>query len=446
MPVERTSRRAWLVWITAVVIYAAAVFHRTSLGVAGMAASQRFDIGPAALSVFTVLQVAVYSAMQIPTGVLVDRFGARRTLIAAAILLGMGQVLFAVADDFPLALVARAVLGVGDAITWVSVLRLVAAHFPARRYALVVSLSAAIGALGNFISTVPLTALLQNVGWTATFLVAGVATTIYAVFAAQRLHDGPTATASPETRVAPEGLCAQIGQCWRTPGTRLGFWLHFSHNAVPVTLGLLWGMPYLVQAQGLSVSQAGSLLGLLVVGSVVSGPIIGAVTARRPEHRTPFAVTLLALATVLWTTLVAWPGGHPPVAMLVVVFGLLSLGSPTAGIGFSLAKDYSSPQQMGTSTGVVNLGGFLATAIAASSVGILLQLSGGDTAPHAFRIALLAISALLVLGGWRSVIWWRRTRAEVFAAQARGEAVPVRLRARRWDIQPTDIKPALQPA
>jgi MFS family permease len=444
VPVERTSRRAWLVWVTAIVIYAAAVFHRTSLGVAGMAASQRFDIGPAALSIFTVLQVVVYSAMQIPTGVLVDRIGPRRTLVAAAILLGLGQALFAIAADFPLALLARAVLGIGDAMTWVSVLRLVAVHFPARRYALVVSLSAAIGAFGNFISTVPLTELLRDVGWTTTFFVAGAATTVYAVFAARRLHDGPAATPQadpPATSPAPENLRTQVGRSWQIPGTRLGFWLHFSGNAVPITLGLLWGMPYLVQAQGLSVSQAGSLLGLLVIGSVVGGPIIGAITGRRPEHRMPLAVTFLALAVVLWTAVVAWPGGHPPLTMLVVVFGLLSLGGPTAGIGFSLARDYTPPQHVGTATGVVNLGGFTATTIAASSVGVLLQLTAGDTAPHAYRIALLAVCALLALGKWRTLIWWRRARAEVFAAEARGEDVPVRLRARRWDIRP-ELQPA----
>ena len=132
---SRQTRRALTIWAIAVLVYLAAVFHRTSLGVASIEASARFGLGPAALGTFTVLQVGVYALMQIPTGLLVDRYGPRRVLTVAALLMGLGQLLFAFATSYPLGLLARAVLGVGDAMTFVSVLRLVAAHFPARRYA-----------------------------------------------------------------------------------------------------------------------------------------------------------------------------------------------------------------------------------------------------------------------------------------------------------------------
>ncbi|MCA1655349.1 MAG: MFS transporter, partial [Pseudonocardiaceae bacterium] len=136
------TRRAVLIWVTAVGVYLAAVFHRTSLGVASLEAGVRFEVGPGALGTFTVLQIGVYALMQVPTGMLVDRFGTRRVLAVAALLMGLGQLLFAFATPYPLGLLARAVLGVGDAMTFVSVLRLVAAHFPARRYAAVASCTA----------------------------------------------------------------------------------------------------------------------------------------------------------------------------------------------------------------------------------------------------------------------------------------------------------------
>ncbi|MET1073782.1 MAG: MFS transporter, partial [Umezawaea sp.] len=104
MPVDRATKQAWLIWTTAIVIYIAALFHRTSLGVAGLEASERFGVGPAALGTFTVFQIGLYALMQIPTGLLVDRFGPRRVLTAAALLMGVGQVLFAIADSYPLGL------------------------------------------------------------------------------------------------------------------------------------------------------------------------------------------------------------------------------------------------------------------------------------------------------------------------------------------------------
>ena len=79
----RGGRRALVVWLTAVSVYFLAIFHRSSLGVAGIAATERFDITASQLSTFTVLQLLVYAGMQIPVGVLLDRFGPQRLLIAA---------------------------------------------------------------------------------------------------------------------------------------------------------------------------------------------------------------------------------------------------------------------------------------------------------------------------------------------------------------------------
>jgi MFS family permease len=427
-----------IIWVTAVLVYMAAVFHRTSLGVASLEASQRFGLGPAALGTFTVLQVGVYALMQVPTGMLVDRYGPRRVLTVAAALMGLGQLLFAFATSYPLGLLARAVLGVGDAMTFVSVLRLVAAHFPARRYAVLAAFTAALGSLGNLLSTMPLTLLLTNVGWTATFAVAGAATALYSVVLLLRVRDNPIGSV-PEPVDRTESLrtvLAQVSTAWRTPGTRLGFWAHFSTMFAPAMLGLLWGYPYLVQAQGLSAATAGLLLSLLVVGAVVGGPTVGAVISRHPEWRTPMVVGYLVVALGVWAVLLGWPGGQVPLWLLVSGFGFLSLGGPASTIGFALARDYNPLRRVGTATGVVNVGGFVAITVSALAVGVLLDLAEPLAPATAFRIAFLSVVAVLALGLWRTSVWWRRARAAVFDAVSRGEEVPVQIRRRAWDLAP----------
>jgi MFS family permease len=433
----RQTRRALTIWAIAVLVYLAAVFHRTSLGVASIEASARFGLGPAALGTFTVLQVGVYALMQIPTGLLVDRYGARRVLTVAALLMGLGQVLFAVATSYPLGLLARAVLGVGDAMTFVSVLRLVAAHFPARRYAALAATTAALGALGNLVATLPLAVLLGSVGWTATFAVTGAATALYALVLVLRVRDDPAG--ARETRRPPESLRVVLGQvrhAWRTPGTRLGFWAHFSTMFAPAMLGLLWGFPYLVQAQGLDRPAASMMLGVLVVGAIVGGPAIGAVISRRPECRTPLVVSYLLAALAVWAVLLGWPGGHVPAGVLVAGFAVLSIGGPASSIAFALARDYNPLRRVGTATGVVNVGGFVAITVSALAVGVLLSLFEPLGAATAFRLALLAVVVVLLAGLWRTSVWWRRARAAVFDAAARGEEVPVRIRRRAWDLAP----------
>lgn len=430
----RATRRSWFIWLTAAAVYLLAVFHRTSFGVAGLQAADRFGVGAAALGTFTVLQVGVYAAMQIPTGVMVDRYGPRRVLTAALLFLGLGQILLAEAHSYPLGLLARGVLGFGDAMTFVSVLRLIAAHFPGRQYAVVTSFTTAIGYLGNLAATVPLALLLAGPGWTPTFLTVGVVTALYAVVVAIRVKDTP----EPVPFVAREPVRArhlgrQISSVWRVPGTRLGFWVHFTTMFAPNVLAMLWGVPFLVQGEGLSQGTASALLTVFVFGSMVGGPLTGALISRRPSARMPLVGGYIAGAVGVWALLLAW-SGPIPVAVLVPSFAFLTLGGPASMIGFALARDYNPLERVGTATGVVNVGGFVATTIAALVIGVLLQWTGGN-----FRIALLTVVALLAVGTFRLLVWWRRARAHLFAAEARGEDLPVRIRRRRWDVDASEL-------
>ncbi|GAA2985266.1 MFS transporter [Actinokineospora diospyrosa] len=429
-----TGRRALVIWAAAAAVYLLAMFHRTTLGVAGLQAADRFGITAAELGTFTVLQIGLYAAMQVPTGLLVDRFGPRRVLTAAALGMGAGQVLFAVASSYPLALVARGVLGISDAMSFVSVLRVVAAHYPPRKYALLASVTAALGQLGNLLATVPLTFLLANAGWTATFAIAGAATAAYSLVVLVRVRDTPDGEQEPSPATSLREVVGQVRLAWRVPGTRLGFWVHFATMFSPGVLSLLWGYPYLVQGQGLSPAAAGSVLSLLVLVSMATAPVIGQLMSRWPESRMPMVAWFLVAAVLVWAVLLGWPGGVVPPPVLAVAFAIFAVGGPLSGVAFALARDYNPIHRVGTASGVVNVGGFTAITVSALGVGLLI---GGDTAsagPSTFRMAFLAVTTVLLLGAWRTLVWWRRARAAVFAAETRGDEVPVRIRRRPWDI------------
>ncbi|WP_007025588.1 MFS transporter [Saccharomonospora iraqiensis] len=431
-PVPAAPVRSWLIWLIAAGVYVLAVFHRTSLGVAGLDAAERFGVGSAALATFTVLQIGVYALMQVPTGVLVDRFGPRRVLTAALLLLGLGQILLAVAQSYPPALLARGILGVGDALTFVSVLRLAANHFPQRQYMLVTALTGALGFVGNLAATLPLTLLLAGPGWTPTFLTAGLVTVAFVAVLLAAVHDTPHARRTESRTVPVREVGEQLRAALRVPGTRLGFWTHFSAPFGQNVMVLLWGVPFLVEGQGYATTTASSLLMVFVVGAMAGGPLLGGVVGRRPGVRMPLVVTYLLAVGVTWGVLLGWPG-RIPVAVLVPAFTVLSLGGPVSTIGFGLVRDYNPLPRVGTATGVVNVGGFVATTVTSLLIGVLLELTGGR-----YGIALLAMPAVLAFGSWRMAVWWLRARAAVFAAQERGEDVPVRLRRHRFDLRPAD--------
>lgn len=444
MTANRPESRAWWIWGTAVVGYLAAVFHRGSLGVAGAQATERFEVGPAALSAFTVLQVGIYAAMQIPTGLLVDRFGPRRIITIAVILLGTGQVLFAVAASYPMGLIARAVLGLGDAMTWVSILRLVAGHFPARRYALVATLSATLGALGGVAATFPLASALQEFGWTATFVLAGALTVGYAAITGTVLRDAPLSRIELTRRATTTNeMLRRVRDAWTIPGTRLAFWVHFCTMFVPGTLTLLWGFPYLVHGLGVPEGTAGVVLSMLIVGQIVGGPVVGGVIGNFPQWRMPIVIGYLLANASCWLVLLGWAQGNPPLPVVLTAFVIFAFGGPVSTVAFALVRDYNPIWQVGTATGVANAGGHSATAIGVLLVGLLLDAVQRLSPADAYRAAMLALVGMLLFGASRAFVWWRRARAAVFEAQARGDDVPVVLRRHRWDLPERDTAEAI---
>src|SRR6478609_11762864 len=115
-PAVRPSARAYVAWLVALSAYVLAVFNRSSLGVAAVQAQERFSAGASAISLFLVLQLAVYAALQVPVGVALDRLGSRWMIVAGALTMAAGQFVLALAADIPTAIAARVLVGAGDAM------------------------------------------------------------------------------------------------------------------------------------------------------------------------------------------------------------------------------------------------------------------------------------------------------------------------------------------
>ena len=143
------STRGWIVWVVGVIAYTAAVLQRTSLGVAGIDAADRFHAPAGIVASFVVLQLLVYAGLQVPVGIALDRFGTRRMVTIGAALMAVGQILMATADDVPTGMAARVLVGAGDAMTFGSVIRLVPAWFPPGQVPLFTHLTCLLGGAGG---------------------------------------------------------------------------------------------------------------------------------------------------------------------------------------------------------------------------------------------------------------------------------------------------------
>ncbi|MDT5135173.1 MAG: hypothetical protein QOE41_4484, partial [Mycobacterium sp.] len=141
--------RPWIVWSTGLFAYIVAVLDRTTFGVSGLQAAHRFTASPGVLSSFVVLQVIVYAAAQVPAGVLLDKLGSKTLIVSGALVMSAGQLMLALTTSLPIAIGARAVVGLGDAVTFISVLRLVPHWFRPKQVPLVTQLTGICGQLGQ---------------------------------------------------------------------------------------------------------------------------------------------------------------------------------------------------------------------------------------------------------------------------------------------------------
>jgi MFS family permease len=437
-PPPRSASPAFRRWAIAVTVYVAAVFNRTSLGVAGLQAARRLGISPAQLSVFVLVQLGVYAAMQVPTGLLVDRYGPRRLLVAAAATMAVAQLAFALTRSYPAALLARGLLGCGDALTFVSVVRVAAQDFPRHRFPLAVSVTSMLGMAGNLAATIPLALLLRSAGWTVSFAGTGLVTLVTGIAVLLLLPASrPAAAARPPA--AAERTLHRVRAAWRTPGTRLGFWVHFSCMSLATMFAVLWGLPYLVR-QGFTEAGASAVLLVCVLAAIVASPAIGAVFGRYPAARVPFALSVCLLTVAGWAVLLGAFAGQPPHPLIVAVVAVAAVGGPASTIGFSLARDYNPPAMVGTATGVVNVGGFTSTIIASLLVGGVLELAGPGSGAG-YRLAFCAAVAAQLLGTAMAVRWWLRVRGLLLGAQSRGEPVPVPVVRRQFDrVHPDPVR------
>jgi MFS family permease len=391
----RTPPRAWLIFSVALLAYSVAVFQRASLGVAGVEAQRHFAITAAVLSLFAVLQLAVYASLQVPVGVMLDRIGSRRLIAGGALIMACGQLILATVHAVGLAVTGRVLVGAGDAMTFISVLRLVAVWFPPGGVALLTQMTGLLGQSGQILAAFPLVALLQGAGWSTSFLVAAAVGFAVAVLAATLLRNAPPGAVGGPAPIGVNEAMRRLGLAWREPGTRLGLWTHFVTQFSGVVFGLLWGYPFLVVGEHRSPAQAGLLITLLVVVAMAIGPVLGHLAGRWPYRRSVPVLSIVGGTVLAWTVVLAWPG-RAPLFLLVILVVVLASNGPGSLMGFDYARTENEAERIGSATGIVNVGGFVASLLTIALIGIILSMSGDGPSKYTLADFRLAFSVQYV--------------------------------------------------
>jgi MFS family permease len=400
--------------------------QRSSLGVAGVDATERFDVQAAALSSLAVVQLVVYAALQIPVGVVLDRVGPRPLIVCGAALMIAGQTTLALAPSLGVALIGRILVGAGDAMTFISVSRLIAAWFRGRTLPLLSQAMGTIGQFGQVLSAIPLSLVLHDFGWEPAYLSAAALSLVAFVLVIAFVSNAPEGTPTPDRVKGAGALLRQLRESLGRPGTQLGFWSHFVTQSSGSVLTLLWGFPFLSVGLGYGPTTASLLLTLIVAAAVVSGPVLGLLSARYPYRRSNIVIGIVLAMGASWAAVLLWPG-QPPMWVVVVMLLVVAAGGPGSLIGFDFARTFNPARSLGSASGVVNVGGFLASFLMMFLIGLVLDYidtsRGGSGVPgelyslDAFRLAFLVQFPVVGVGMIFLLDSRRKTRRKMHAEE-----------------------------
>jgi MFS family permease len=367
---------AFAVWGLAAALYLAGFYQRVAPAVITRELMGDFALGAAALGNLAAVYYYSYVAMQIPAGVMADRWGPRRVLTAGAALAALGTLLFAFAGSYALAVLGRLLIGASVGVAFVAMLKIASHWFAPSRFAMLSGLALCTGVLGAVSAGVPLRLLVDAFGWRGVLAVSGAFTAALAVAIWLVVRDDPGERGYASHSHVPPGGHAGIsvlGGIRRTIAAR-NVWLIFvisgGVSGPPLTFAGLWGVPFLVTHYGLSTAQAASLTSLLLASWALAGPFLGALSDRM-RRRKPVYVLGSALAMAGWSLVFLVPG--LPLPLLVAVLASTGIASACVMVGFAIAKESAPAMLAGTASGVANMGNMLGGMIMPPVVGWLLD-------------------------------------------------------------------------
>ncbi|MBE0531283.1 MAG: MFS transporter [Rhodospirillales bacterium] len=389
---------AWIAWLCGASFYCYGFFQRVAPSVMVGDLMRDFGVSGAVLGNLTAFYFYAYAGLQIPVGVMVDRFGPRRMLTAAAILCTAGSWLFATADSLGLAYAGRALIGAGAGVAWIGTLQIAAFGFPARRFALLTGLTLLLGMAGGVGGQTPLAFVIGTAGWRPTLLGATVVAAVLAllIWGFVRTDAAPGGRAAHVDGGVLRGLVSVLAtpQSWACAIFGAGM-------AVPVlAFAGLWGVPYMMEMYGLTRPTAAFTTTLMLVGWAIGAPVAGWISDHLGRRRAPMVVSSMAALATLAAAL------YLPGLPLLAVQGLLLVHGIFSGamvLSFATARENNRPRVSATAVGFVNMAVMAMSAGFQPLIGWLLDLGwdgrlvdGGRVyAPATFKAALVT---LLVAG------------------------------------------------
>jgi sugar phosphate permease len=343
---------AWLICTLGAVFYAYEYFLRISPSVMEPQLRNQFNLSASGFGFLSAFYYYAYVPMQLPVGVLMDRYGPRRLLTIACLMCVLGTFLFAGTTVFSIAALGRFLVGFGSAFAFVGVLKLVTIWLPEDKLAMVAGMAAALGTIGAMIGDNILGFMVYGIGWQPTVYITGfvgVALTFvlwYGIKDQKSYHRKHSAVDSLKQNFIDLGIIVKNKQIWIN-----GFYGCLVY--LPTTVfAELWGIPYLRHAHGLTETNAHFANSLLFLGFTIGAPLMGFISDKIHRRKPPMIIGATGAAVVMMCIL------YIPFQNYYIFYGLMVLLGmlySSQCIIFAVGRELSPKKAAGTAIAMTNM-------------------------------------------------------------------------------------------
>ena len=370
-------RKPYIVWFLGAFFFFIDYILRVSTSVLTPVLMEKFQTTAFAIGGFSACFYYAYIGMQIPVGILVDRFSPKWLLVMASVICALSALIFAEMNNLYVGFFSRFLTGFGASFAFVGTLKLISLWFKPERFAFLAGLTQAFGMLGAMIGQGPMAAVYHSVGWRVSmygfFVLFLLISFLMIVFINNKHNQIAVKNASEHREVKiwkSIKLILSNSQSWLNC---LFIGLLYAPSAC---FGEQWGASFLSRCQGISIEAAGHEVGMMFIGLAIGCPVLGWVSDQM--RRRLIVMRVSAIACFILLTLVIYGGALfgqallSPVVYTVILF-LYGFFNSGIVISYAMASEINPRQLTGLALGVTNMASVIIGAVMIPVVGFMLD-------------------------------------------------------------------------
>jgi len=350
------SAYPWFIVSCGMLFYCFNYFLRVSPSVMQNDLTHAFHINAYEFGALAAFYYYAYTPMQIPAGILYDKFGVRVVLCSACLLAALGLGVFVSANDFWVAATGRFMIGLGSAFAYIGTLKLASIWLPPNRFATIAGITTAVGMISGAMAQKYLLPLVQLIGYKQALHTAVITGIVLSVTIFLLVKSRPKVQLYSANEMQNPLNMKQLFGALKIIFTNPQMWIIGLIGCLlylPSSVFLdLWGLDYLKAVYHFTPEQAVAILNCTSYGWIISGPIIGALSDKIQRRRMPLLVTGF-FAALLLCIVFYLPGLNP--SSLYLIFFLIGFCCGAHSLCFALGKESNPIQISATSVAVTNM-------------------------------------------------------------------------------------------